>query len=357
MSGEAGSKKIPVAVLGATGGVGQRFVSLLADHPWFEVVAVTASERSAGRPYRHAVDWMQSAPIPDALADEPLRPTEPVSARGAAIAFSALDSAVAGPIEEDFARAGLLVVSNSKNHRMDPHVPLLVPEVNADHLELIRHQELGGGAIVTNPNCSTIGLVLSLKPLAEHFGLEAVSVVTLQALSGAGVPGVAGMRAVDNVIPFIGEEEDKMERETHKILGRVAGDRIEPHPVRVSAQCNRVSVVDGHTECVSVKLEREADANELRRAWTEFEGEPQRLGLPMAPTPPLIYLEAPDAPQPRLHRDLGGGMAVAVGRLRRCGVLGWKYVTLSHNTVRGAAGGAILAAELVVEKGLVRRSS
>jgi aspartate-semialdehyde dehydrogenase len=353
MSGDGQSKKIPVAVMGATGSVGQRFVSLLAGHPWFEIAAVTASERSAGRPYGEVVDWLQSSPIPEAVAPMTLLPTEPRSARGAKLAFSALDSGVAGPVEEEFARAGFVVVSNSKNHRMDPHVPLLVPEVNADHLELARHQELGGGAILTNPNCSTIGLVLALKPLEERFGLDAVSVVTLQALSGAGVPGVAGMRAVDNVIPFIGEEEEKMERETHKILGSLAGDRIEPHGVRVSAQCNRVSVIDGHTECVSVKLGREATAEDLRLAWSEFAGEPQRLGLPSAPQRPIRYLEAPDAPQPRLHRDLGGGMTAAVGRLRPCDVLDWKFVTLSHNTVRGAAGGAILVAELAVEKGLL----
>jgi aspartate-semialdehyde dehydrogenase len=353
MSGKGRTKRIPVAVMGATGSVGQRFVSLLADHPWFEVTALTASQRSAGRPYQEAVDWIQSSPIPSAMAETSLLPTDPGSARGAALVFSALDSAVAGPVEEEFARAGRVVVSNSKNHRMDPHVPLLVPEVNPDHLELARHQELGGGAILTNPNCSTIGLVLALRPLEERFGLEAVSVVTLQALSGAGVPGVAGMRVVDNVIPFIDEEEEKMERETPKILGRLAGDRIEPHDVRVSAQCNRVAVIDGHTECVSVKLGRKATAEELRAAWTEFEGEPQRLGLPSAPRPPIRYLDAPDAPQPRLHRDLAGGMAASVGRLRPCEVLDWKFVTLSHNTVRGAAGGAILVAELAVEKGLL----
>jgi aspartate-semialdehyde dehydrogenase len=342
-----------VAVLGATGSVGQRFVSLLAGHPWFELTALTASERSAGRPYGDAVNWLQSSPIPREVGKAPLLPTEPGSAGGTALAFSALDSGVAGPVEEEFARAGIVVVSNSKNHRMDPRVPLLVPEVNADHMELTKHQAFGGGAILTNPNCSTIGLVLALKPLEERFGLEAVTVVTLQALSGAGIPGVAGMRAVDNVIPFINEEEEKMERETHKILGRLAGDRIEPHGVRVSAQCNRVAVIDGHTECVSVKLAREATADELRLAWAGFEGEPQRLGLPSAPQHPIRYLDAPDAPQPRLHRDLDGGMAAAVGRLRPCDVLDWKFVTLSHNTVRGAAGGAILVAELAVEKGLL----
>ncbi len=353
MNAETERERIPVALLGATGSVGQRFVALLGEHPWFEVVALMASERSAGRPYRDAVQWMLPVPLPVALADLPVQASLPASAGTARLVFSALDAAVAGPVEEEFARAGRLVVSNAKNHRMSPRVPLLVPEVNPDHLHLAGSQDYGGGAILTNPNCSTIGLVLALKPLADAFGIEAVNVVTMQALSGAGLPGVAGMQAVDNVVPFIPEEEEKIEREAQKIFGRLVGDRIEPHGLVISAQCNRVPVIDGHTQCVSVKLTRTAGADDLRQAWTSFQGEPQRLGLPSAPTPAIHYLEAPDAPQPRLHRDLGGGMAASVGRLRPCSLLDWKFVTLSHNTLRGAAGGALLVAELAVERGLV----
>jgi len=347
--------RIPVAVLGATGSVGQRFVSLLAEHPWFEVAALAASERSAGKPYAEAVEWMQASPLPAEIAAMPVGAPTPEGVDGCPLVFSALDAAVAGPAEAELARAGRVVVSNAKSHRMDPDVPLLVPEVNADHLELARRQA-GPGLVLTNPNCSTIGLTLALKPLADAFGVDAVHVVTMQALSGAGLPGVPGLRAVDNVVPFIGGEEEKMESETRKILGRFTGEAIEPATLAVSAACNRVAVIDGHLECVSVKLSRRASADELRSAWTGFAGEPQRLGLPSAPTPPVHWLAGPDAPQPRLHRDLGRGMAVSVGRLRPCPVLDWKFVTLSHNTVRGAAGGALLVAELAVEKGCVPRA-
>jgi aspartate-semialdehyde dehydrogenase len=253
-------------------------------------------------------------------------------------------------VEEAFARAGRVVVSNARSHRMDADVPLLVPEVNPDHLALGKRQGWPG-MILTNPNCSTIGLVLALKPLVDAFGVAEVHVVTMQALSGAGLPGVPGMRAVDNVVPFIGGEEEKMEMETLKILGRLDGGSIALAGVRVSATCNRVPVTDGHLQCVSVKLERPASADDVCRAWTAFAGEPQRLGLPSAPLPVLHLLPEKDAPQPRLHRDLGRGMAASVGRLRRCSILDWKFVTLSHNTVRGAAGGALLVAELAVDKG------
>ncbi len=342
--------KIPVAVLGATGSVGQRFVALLADHPWFELRALAASERSAGKPYAEAADWMQSSPLPADVAALKVVAPSPEKAAGCPLVFSSLDAAVAGPVEEAFAKAGHVVVSNAKSHRLGPRIPLLVPEVNADHLELAKRQN-GPGMILTNPNCSTIGLALALKPLVDAFGVEAVYVVTMQALSGAGVPGVPGMRTVDNVVPFIGGEEEKMESETLKILGRFDGDGIVPADVRVSASCNRVAVIDGHLECVSVKLKQVATEEDVRRAWIEFTGEPQRLALPSAPNPPIHWLPDPDAPQPRLHRDLGGGMAASVGRLRPCGLLDWKFVTLSHNTVRGAAGGALLVAELAVEKG------
>ncbi|MCP4200810.1 MAG: aspartate-semialdehyde dehydrogenase [bacterium] len=344
-------ERIPVAVLGATGSVGQRFAALLADHPWFRVAVLAASERSVGRPYRQAVRWVQPAPIPEALADMPIVPCEPQAASGCRLAFSSLDDNVAGELESEFAAAGFLVVSNAKNHRMHPLVPLLVPEINAEHLDLAERQEFGAGRILTNPNCSTIGLVLALKPLVDAFGVDQAHVVTMQALSGAGVPGVPGMQVPDNIIPLISGEEEKIESESRKILGSLGAEGIDGYDLSVSAQCNRVAVSDGHTGCVSVKLGREASEEELIDAWRGFEGEPQRLGLPSAPTPPIHYLEEPDAPQPRLHRDLGAGMAISVGRLRPCPLLDYKFVTLSHNTVRGAAGGAVLVAELAVERG------
>ena len=344
--------RLPVAVLGATGSVGQRFVELLADHPWFELRALTASERSAGKTYREATRWLQTRPMPDAVADRVLGETEPAATRGCPLVFSALDSSAADGAEPIFAEAGHMVVSNAKSHRMDPDVPLVVPEVNPDHVELVRHQRWRG-SLLTNPNCSTIGLVLALKPLADAFGIDKVHVVSLQALSGAGVPGVPSLQAVDNVIPYIGGEEDKLETEPAKILGKLEGDAIRHHPVRVSAQTNRVAVIDGHTLCVSVGLGRKADPEELLEVWRSFRGEPQERRLPTAPHRPVHYLEAEDAPQPRLHRDLDGGMAASVGRLRPCPLLDFKFVTLSHNTIRGAAGGALLVAELAAARGLI----
>ena len=343
--------KIPVAVLGATGSVGQRFVALLAGHPWFELAAVAASERSAGKRYGEAVHWLQAAPPPPGIAGMILGRCVPPPA--CPLVFSALDAAVAGPIEEDCARAGCLVVSNARNHRMDPAVPLLIPEVNPDHLDLVRGQSFAGGAIITNPNCSTIGLVLSLAPLARAFGLEAVQVVTLQAVSGAGLPGVSSMEMVDNVIPHIAGEEEKIEAESLKVLGVLRDGEVKPAAFRISAQCTRVAVIDGHTQCVSVKLARRATPDELRAAWTDFSGEPQERQLPSAPAKPVHLVDGEASPQPRLHRDLGRGMAASVGRVRACTVLDFKFVTLSHNTVRGAAGGSILAAELAVARGLL----
>lgn len=347
----APENKIPVGVLGATGSVGQRFVALLAQHPWFEIVALTASERSAGRPYAEAALWVQEEPLPAAVAGLEILPTAPpLPCR---LVFSALDSSVAGEAEAELARAGHFVVTNAKNHRMDPDVPLLVPEVNPDHLDLLERQAYGEGALVANPNCSTIGLVMALKPLVDAFGVTEVSVVTLQALSGAGIPGVPSMSAVDNVIPYIPGEEDKLETEPAKILGRFDGRGIAPARITVSAQCNRVAVLDGHSECVSVRLGRQVPLDEVREALAGFRGEPQDLRLPTAPDRPLVLTEAPDRPQPRLDRGCGGGMAVTVGRLRPCPIFGYKLVVLSHNTLRGAAGGAVLVAELAVARGLV----
>ena len=273
----------------------------------------------------------------------------------APLVLSALDADVAGEIEERLARAGHLVVSNAKNHRMRADVPLLIPEVNADHLELIASQPYDGGAIVTNPNCSTIGLVLALKPLQDAFGLEAVNVVTMQAISGAGFPGVSSLEIIDNLVPFIGGEEEKVESETRKILGNLESGAITDAEITLSAQCNRVPVIDGHTECVSVRLRDAATVDEIIDVWEGFRAAPQWLDLPTAPAQPIIYDRAETSPQPRLHRNAGSGMAVTIGRLRPCPVLGFKFVVLSHNTLRGAAGGSLLAAELAVAQRVVPR--
>jgi aspartate-semialdehyde dehydrogenase len=336
--------------------VGQRFVTLLADHPWFEIVALTASDRSAGRPYGEAAQWMQSSPLPADLAAMPVQPTTPAAARDCPLVFSALDAEVAGEAERAFADTGCIVVSNAKSHRMEPTVPLVVPEINPEHLDLIERQraERGSpGAIVTNPNCSTIGLVLALKPLQDAFGIRVVNVVTLQAVSGAGLPGIASMQILDNLVPYISGEEEKMQAETRKILGRLETGGIVEHDVRISAQCNRVPVIDGHTLCVSVALERPAEPTEVRRVLESFTGLPQELQLPSAPDKPIHCLDATDGPQPRLHRGLGGGMAAVVGRIRPCPAADIKFVVLSHNTLRGAAGGALLLAELIAAQGLV----
>ncbi len=345
------NEKIPVGVLGATGSVGQKFIELLSNHPWFEVTEVAASERSSGKKYKDAVNWILSTPLPKDVAELIVKECEPNLK--SKIIFSGLDSSVAGPIEEAFAKEGYVVVSNSKNHRMDKDVPLLVPEINADHLELIKAQKYNGGCIVTNPNCSTIGLVLALKPLEDNFGLEAVNVVTMQALSGAGYPGVASLDTIDNVIPFISGEEPKLETEPLKILGKLSKGQIINNDIKISAQCNRVSVVDGHLECVQVKLKKKASIEEIKEAWKNFSAEPQKLNLPTAPLKPVHYFEEEKYPQPRIHRNLDKGMAASVGRLREDNLFDYKFVVLSHNTNRGAAGGALLCAELMKAKGLI----
>lgn len=344
-------KKISVGILGATGMVGQKFVELLSSHPWFEIVALVASNRSAGKRYGEAMRWSMPTALPQKIADMPVVACSPDLPCN--VVFSGLDSSVAGEIEESFARAGYKVISNSSNHRMDPDVPLLVPEINSEHLKLIQHQRFGQGAIITNPNCSVIGITMALKPLLDKWGIEAVNIVTLQALSGAGYPGVPSMDILDNVIPYISGEEAKVEKEPLKIMGTCHENKREivPYPMHLSAQCTRVSVADGHLACVSVKLKKKAGEDEIIAAWREFEGEPQRLKLPMAPKHPIIYLEDERHPQPKLHRTLEGGMAVSVGRLRECPLFDWKFIILSHNTVRGAAGCAILNAELMAKKG------
>lgn len=342
--------KIPVAVLGATGAVGQRFVTLLADHPIFEIVSLMASERSRGQRYETAARWMMATPIPPHIASMPVYPCTPHAP--CHIAFSALDSAVAVEKEELFAHSGYTVISNASTHRMGLSIPLLIPEINPDHIELIDNQRFpNGGKIVTNPNCSVAGVAMALKPLVDLWGVEQVSVVTLQAISGAGYPGVPSLDILDNAIPYIAGEEEKVESEPRKILGILENKQIQYHPMTITAQCNRVAVVDGHMACVSVKLQRETDEEAIIDAWNSFSGEPQTASLPSAPERPIIYLSAKDAPQPKLHRLFGEGMSVVIGRLRRCSLLGWKFVVLSHNTVRGAAGSALLNGELLVHRG------
>ncbi|MEM6569410.1 MAG: aspartate-semialdehyde dehydrogenase [Planctomycetota bacterium] len=350
----APTEPLDVAVLGATGTVGQRFLALLEGHPWFRVRALVASPRSAGKRYADAVDWRLEGDVPDHAADLVVHSAEDAPDRDVTLALSGLDSSVAGTTETRWAEAGVFVVTNASAHRMDPDVPLVVPEVNADHMELARSQRFErGGAIVANPNCSTIGLVLALAPLHRAFGIEAVEVTTLQAASGAGYPGVASLDLLDNVVPFIRGEEDKLAEEPAKILGRLEGGAIEPAALRVSAQCFRVAVVDGHTASVSVKLATSATADDVLEAWRGHV--PPRQGLPGETLRPLRYTAREDRPQPRLDRDAEAGMGVTLGRLRECPVLDWRFVALAHNTVRGAAGGALLVAEQAVLNGLCGR--
>lgn len=337
-------KKIPVAVLGATGSVGQRFVEMLSNHPWFDLVALAASGRSAGRPYYDAARWLLPTPLPEKAALLPVQECSP--GIPCEIVFSALDSSVAGPIEEKFADAGYIVISNAKNHRMRSDVPLIVPEINGGHLQLLESQPYSKGKIITNPNCSTIGLALALKPLHDAFGIDSVHVVTMQAVSGAGYPGVASLDIMDNVIPYIEGEEHKLETETLKILGQYAGGSVVHAPFKVSAQCNRVAVSDGHTACVSVKFKSTPSEEEVIRAWRQFKGPSTSVRLPTAPSQPIYYHDDERSPQPKLHRAIDKGMAVSIGRLRKCPLFDYKFVLLSHNTIRGAAGGALLCAEL-----------
>ena len=350
--------RIPVAVLGATGMVGQRFIELLQGHPWFELAALAASERHGGRSYAEATRWrLPGSEMPASAAELPVAACRPEALPGVKIAFSALPAEVAGETEANFARAGVAVFSNAKTYRMAADVPLIVPEVNAGHAAAIAQQRrLRGwpGCIVTNANCSATPLVMALKPLQEAFGLRKVMVTTLQAISGAGYPGLPSYDILDNAIPYIGGEEEKVESETRKMLGRWAeGEGFTDAPVVVSAQCNRVATREGHLECASVELERDASPEEIIAAWEGYRPEPQQLQLPSAPQPALVYRSEPDRPQTLHDRDSGWGMAVSIGRLRRCPILSYKFVLLGHNTIRGAAGGSILNAELCVSKGLV----
>lgn len=351
------SAKIPVGLLGATGVVGQRLLSLLADHPWFEPVWLAASERSRGLRYAEAVRWHLPAPVPAAVAGLVLQGADPARCP-ARLVFSALDSGPAAEMEPQFAAAGHLVISNASALRMRADVPLLIPEVNPGHLALLRQQTdysqpANGrrGGVVTNPNCATVGLALALAPLERAFGVERVFVVTMQAVSGAGYPGVASLDVLGNLIPYIPNEEQKLETESAKILGRLENGTIAPAAFTISAQCHRVPVLDGHTEAVSVKLRRPAALEDVREALAAFRARPQELGLPTAPERPLELTSAADRPQPRHDVEAGRGMAVTIGRLRPCPLLDYKFTLLSHNTLRGAAGAALLNAELIHAEG------
>ncbi|MGC9987575.1 MAG: aspartate-semialdehyde dehydrogenase [Terriglobales bacterium] len=346
------SKKLSVGILGATGIVGQRFIQMLEHHPWFEVSWLAASDRSEGRPYAEAARWRLKTAIPASIVNMNVSPAKPEGAPR--IIFAALDAGIARELEPQFAEAGCAVISNSSALRMQADVPLVIPEVNGDHIQLIEKQSWrrqSGGYVVTNPNCSAIGLVIALAPLHRAFTLETVTAVTMQAVSGAGYPGVASLDILGNVIPYIKNEEEKMEEETQKLLGTLHDSRIDPAPFAMSAQCNRVAVEDGHTESVAIRLKKKATAEEIIVVWNQFRAEPQKLRLPSAPDQPIVYLTAPDRPQPRFDCDLGAGMTTSVGRLRKCNVLDWKFTVLSHNTIRGAAGAALLNAELLKAKG------
>jgi aspartate-semialdehyde dehydrogenase len=343
--------KYPIGILGATGMVGQRYIQLLENHPWFEVTWLAASDRSSGKTYGEAAKWRLDTPLPERIANMTVAAADPEGAPKTI--FASVDAAIAREMEPRFAAAGCAVLSNSSAFRMAPNVPLVIPEVNAEHLHLIEEQpsrKQSGGYMVTNPNCSTIGLVMALKPLQERFGIEQIFVTTMQAISGAGYPGVPSMDILDNVVPYIGSEEEKMEEETLKLLGTLQGHAVTPLAARISASCNRVAVVDGHTESVSIKLKKPATREEILAAWAEF-NPLAGLGLPTAPEPPVFWVPQNDRPQPRLDRNRGKGMAVTVGRLRPCGLLDWKFVALSHNTIRGAAGATILNAELLASLG------
>lgn len=345
---------IPVGILGATGMVGQQFIALLADHPWFRVTYLGASERSAGKRFTDAAAWRLPNRLPDDVANMVVEAASPTNAPK--LVFSGLDSSVAGEIEAAFAQAGHVVVSNSRNYRMLDTVPLMIPEVNADHLKLLDAQGAAQGwkgRIVTNPNCATVVLAMALAPLRQ-FGLTSTIITTLQAISGAGYPGVPSWDILGNVIPHIGGgEEEKIETETKKILGSLGAGRIDNHPVRLSATTTRVPVQNGHTGSISVGLEQKPNAEAIIEAWRSFRGRPQELDLPSAPPQPVVYLDEVNRPQPLLDANRDGGMTVSVGRLRPCPLFDYKFVALGHNTIRGAAGAAILNAELMHSEGLL----
>jgi aspartate-semialdehyde dehydrogenase len=350
------TQPIPVAVLGATGSVGQRFVSLLDNHPWFKVVALAASDRSEGKTYAQACRWVLSDPMPAWAREMTLTPATTEAVRGAKIVFSALPADLAKDLEPEFARNGFAVCSNASSYRRDADVPLLLPEVNADHIQLVRQQRQNrgwSGCILTNPNCTSTGLTVALKALDESFGLKRAFVVSLQALSGAGYPGVPSLDIIDNVIPFIGGEEEKVEWEPRKMLGKLGRNGIELADIQFSAHTNRVAVIDGHIVCASVELGSAVSPQEAARAMRDYQAILSARDLPSAPNPVIIVREESDRPQPRLDRMTGKGMTTVVGRVRPDPLFHIKFVVLSHNTIRGAAGGSIYNAELLVEEGLL----
>lgn len=346
--------RIPVAVLGATGAVGQTFVRLLDGHPLFRLAEVGASERSAGQPYREAASWREGD-LPEEIADLVVKPCDPESIESR-IVFSALDAAAALPIERAFAQAGAVVLSNARSHRMEPDVPLVIPEVNPDHLALIdvqRAERGWPGAIVTNANCAVTVVALALAALRDSFGISSVFVSTLQALSGAGYPGVASLDAIGNVVPYIGGEEEKIQIELTKLYGSLTERGVEPAPIPMSAHANRVPVVNGHTACLSVSLTTKASVPEIEASLSAWRGAEVCAGLPSAPERPTIVREEPNRPQPRLDVDAGHGMSVVIGRVRPDPIFDVRLVALSHNTVRGAAGGSILNAEVMGRLGML----
>ncbi|MDE3153296.1 MAG: aspartate-semialdehyde dehydrogenase [Gemmatimonadota bacterium] len=354
----AGSSKKRVAILGATGAVGQAFVRLLANHPWFDLVAVAASERSAGKRYADATKWVGDDAIPRAVAELPVLPCDPAVV-DADIVFSALDSAAAGSVEPAFAAAGRMVLSNAKNYRMEPDVPLVIPEVNPHHLDVLdaqRDRRGWSGGIVTNGNCASIPAAMALAPLHERFGVRRVFMATMQAVSGAGYPGVPSLDILGNVIPFINDEEPKIETEIGKMLGHVSAGAIRPAPFAVTAHANRVPVEHGHTVCMSVEFERSAGAAEVAAVLREWTGAAEARGLPTAPERPLVLRDEADRPQPRRDRMEGNGMSLVVGRVRPDPVFHVKMVLLAHNIIRGAAGASVLNAELMAARGLFDRS-
>jgi aspartate-semialdehyde dehydrogenase len=350
------SSKRKVAILGATGAVGQRFIQLLQGHPWFQIEVLAASERSAGKKYGEACNWTMETDMPKEIAEMPVANVDVESVEKAGdvdLVFSSLPGDLAGPVETQFA-ALYPVFSKASAHRMEKDVPLIIPELNPDHIDLVKvQQKVRGwkGFLSTDPNCSTIQLAVSLKPLMQ-FGLKQVVVSTMQALSGAGYPGVPSLDIIDNVVPFISGEEEKMEAESLKILGTFNGKAVQNADFKISASCNRVNVKDGHLESVFVKLEQGPSIEEIEAAFANFKGEPQKLKLPSAPKHPIIVRHEKNRPQPRFDRDAGCGMSIVVGRIRKDPIMTFKYMCLGHNTIRGAAGAGILSAELYVAKGL-----
>jgi aspartate-semialdehyde dehydrogenase len=350
------SFKRKVAILGATGAVGQRFIQLLQGHPWFQIEVLAASERSAGKKYKDACNWVMESNLPKEIAEMPVANADVESVEKAGnvdLVFSSLPGDLAGPVESEFA-ALYPVFSKASAHRMENDVPLLIPEINPDHADLIKIQQKARGwkgFITTDPNCSTIQLAITLKPLMQ-FGLRNVIVNTMQALSGAGYPGVASLDIIDNVVPYISKEEEKMEAEALKILGNFDGKVVKNADFKLSASCNRVNVKDGHLESVFIKLEEDPSIEEIEAAFARFKGEPQKLKLPSAPEQPIVVRKEQNRPQPRFDRDTGCGMSVVVGRIRKDPIMTFKYICLGHNTVRGGAGAGILSAELLVAKGL-----